>query len=461
MQTPRRVATRLFMVAIGVATLASGQRAYSQRSLRAQVVKLAKPYVDSNTVVGLSIGVIKSDETKTVHLGKTGEDGKRPTDNTVYEIGSISKVFTSLLLADAVTTGQLRLEQDVMELLPDGVKMPKWKDQSITLLDLSTHVSGLPRLADNMPFQDPKNPYADYSSSLAHQFLTRHELRRAPGEEYEYSNFAVSLLGHMVCEAAQKQSYETLLEQRITGPLKMNSTAVQLTPSMKKRFATPHSSPGTPTSGWDFADMPGAGGIRSTTRDMLLFAKANMRPPDGQLGEAIQLAWKEQDTSDTKMGLGWHLAGDGSTRWHNGGTGGFHSMLMVNRDTKAAVVLLTNTSSGEIDRLGGDVMKMLAGGEVEPRVFAKELKIDEDTMQRYVGRYELTPDFVFTVSVDQGKLMVGVTNQPTHRVYPKSKTKWFYKVVPAEITFQVNRAGECTALELFQNGRRQTAKRVK
>ena len=435
---------------------------YSQRSLRAQVVKHAKPYVDSQVVVGLSVGVLKGDESATVHLGRTGPNGKRPNDITVYEIGSISKVFTGLLLADAVTSNKLQLDQNAQDLLPNGVRMPNWKDQPITLLDMATHYSGLPRLSNNMPFGNPSNPYVDYPSKLAHEFLNQYQLTRAPGEKREYSNFAVALLGHMVCENAQALSYDKLLQQRIAEPLGMKSTSVQLSSSMKKRFATPHSAVDVTTSSWEFADMPGAGGIRSTTRDMLAFAKANMNPPDGALGEAINLAWKEHKTEESKkMGLGWHFADDGSTRWHNGQTGGFHSMIMINRDARIGLVLLTNTGTSEVDRLANDLMLMLAGVDINPREFPKAIEVDEVIMKRYVGRYELAPNFIFTVTVKDKRLMVGVTGQPTHRVYPKNETTWFYKVVPAEITFKVNQKGECSALELFQNGARQVAKRIK
>jgi CubicO group peptidase (beta-lactamase class C family) len=266
----------------------------------------------------------------------------------------------------------------------------------------------------------------------------------------------------MVSQQAEA-SYDELLAERITRPLGMDNTRVALSDSMKARLAKPYAAYGTPAANWDFADMPGAGGIRSSMRDMIQFAKACLDPPDNETGQAMQLAWeKHRDgvAGEPAMGLGWHLAGDASTRWHNGGTGGYHSMVMVNRKIRAAVVLLANTSNMELDALAGDVIRMLAGADVEPRKFEESIQVAPKVMQRYVGRYELAPTFVFSVSIQAGKLMVGVTNQPTVQVYPRSETEWFYKIVDATLTFKMNKAGKCQALELFQNGVRQMAKRI-
>ncbi|MCM2372258.1 serine hydrolase [Aporhodopirellula aestuarii] len=437
--------------------------AFSQ-DVESRVRALAEPLIKAKRAMGISIGVISGEERFSVHLGKTGDGEEMPNDQTVYEIGSISKVFTGLMLADAVVGGNVRLDQPAGELLPDDVVMPTWNETQITLLQLSTHRSGLPRLPDNMTEVTSDNPYAGYTSKHMYEFLNAHTLGRAPGEKGEYSNFAVALLGHLICLNSER-SYEQVLQEKNTGPLSMDSTAVELTDSMRFRMATPHDSGLNPTSNWEFADVPGAGGIRSSIEDMLKFAAANLNPPDGELGQAIELAWKQHQPStggSFAMGLGWHLARDGQTRWHNGGTGGYRTMLMINRPLQIAVVVLCNTACGEVDALAEQMVQMLAGAEVRPVTFADQTEVDVpvEKMKRLEGRYQLVPTFIFDVNVRDGKLMVGVTNQPTFQVFAKSETEWFYKVVPASLTFRLTESGECTALELFQNGIRQTAKRV-
>ncbi len=453
-----------FRAVVIVATLAtSSSFALAQEPMAARIKALAQPYIDADILVGLSIGAIQDAKQTEVHLGHLRSGGKQPDSDTIYEIGSVTKVFTGILLADAVSRGEVKLDQPAQELLPEGVTMPKWKDRMITLVDLSTHSSGLPRLPDNMPSVTSDNPYADYTSKLAYEFLSGHKLRRQPGTKYEYSNLGASFLGHLLSDKAGG-SYDDMMTKRLTGPLGMKDTHVELTAGMKSRLATPHIGPGNTSGNWDFADMPGAGGIRSSTRDMLRFATACLDPPDSEVGRALDLAWKKHRQGaigELSMGLGWHFAGDGTTRWHNGQTGGYHAMLMVNRDVKVAVVVLTNTASMETDALASDLMNLLAGQDVKPRQFEATVKVAPKVMERYVGRFELAPTFIFTVSVKEGKLMVGVTNQPTFQVFPRSDTEWFYKVVDATLTFKVDDDGQCNELELFQNGIRQTARRMK
>ena len=449
--------TSCLMIALIGSFLLSGS-AFAQSGLEKKIEELGQPYIDSETVVGMSIGVIKDGKVTTVSLGVTKKDGPVPNNRTVYEIGSISKVFTGLLLADAANSKTVTLDQSAQSLLPKGVTMPKWKDREITLLDLSTHSSGLPRLSDNMPSIATGNPYSDYSSKLAHEFLNKHEMQQEPGKYTGYSNFGVSLLGHLISSRSEK-SYDKLLQERISKPLGMHDTRVALTDSMKERLAMPHSASGEQDHNWDFADMPGAGGIRSTLGDMILFAQANLKTPDSQVGSALNLAWKKHRDGQPAMGLGWHFAGDGHTRWHNGQTGGYHSMMMVDREKNTAIVVLCNSAAMEVDQLAQQIAQTLAGQSVKPRKFEKEFVVSDEIMQRYVGEYQLAPTFVFTVSVKNKKLMVGVTGQSTQRVYARSETEWYYKVVDASITFKVNEAGECTALVLHQNGLNQTAAR--
>lgn len=429
-----------------------------------RINQLAQPYLDNNIVVGMTIGVLHDGNAETMGYGHTEKNGTRvPDGDTIYEIGSMSKVLTGVLLADAVVQGRVRLEQPAGELLPSGVKMPGHGTRAITLQDLSTHVSGLPRLPDNMKFKNPENPYADYTVQELNTFLNTYQLTHPPGEQSEYSNLAVGLLGHLL--ALQDHStYENLLRDRITKPLQMSSTTIQLDSKQQSLLASPHLADSQPTRNWDIPTLAGAGAIRSTTSDLLRFAAANLTFPNDQLGQALEMAWmihqEPLKKGDFATGLGWIVARDGKTRWHNGQTGGYHSILYVNREISAAVVVLANTATGEIDQLGEDIIRMIAGAKVEPRVFEKSITVPPEVLQKYVGRYELAPGAVFTVSVDEGKLMVGLTGQPTFQVFPRSETEWYYKVVKATLTFEVDKKGACNSLMLFQGGIKQKATRI-
>ena len=149
--------------------------------------------------VGMVVGIVNSRERKVVAYGKTDLEGDTEVGaNTVFEIGSVSKVFTGTLLADAVKRGELRLEDPVSRFLPESVTVPSKDGKEITLLDLATHRSGLPRMPTNFKPADPQNPYADYTVANMYEFLSGYSLTRPVGEAFEYSNLGAGLLGHVL-----------------------------------------------------------------------------------------------------------------------------------------------------------------------------------------------------------------------------------------------------------------------
>ncbi len=359
---PVRKVFEMIRLALTMTICLTAQLPLANRHLSAQtlsaetVAAAAAPLIENKIVDEISIGFIQNEKRGTVHLGHTANGRSKADDNTLYEIASISKVFTSLLLADAVVRGEIRLEDAATLDNNADIEFPAYQGRSISWLDLSTHRSGLPRLPGNMKVTSIKNPYRRYDSKKAAAALAELKLTRPPGESQEYSNFAVSVLGYMVGQSAGK-SYQELLRQRIAKPLGMMDCTVAMSEAQKKRLATPHVSVGSPTPDWTWADLPGAGGVRASMADMMRFAEAQLNPPKSKLGEAIELAWQQHtaaDDSGPAMGLGWLIIDD-ETRWHNGQTGGSHSMLMVNREKQTAIVLLSNTAA-DIDQLAFELM---------------------------------------------------------------------------------------------------------
>lgn len=432
--------------------------------LAEQIDRLAQPYLDRSVAVGMVVGAIRGDDSVVRGYGRvTREEPAQPDGQTVYEIGSVTKTFTGLLLADAVAAGRLQLDQPVADLLPAESRMPQHADGPIRLGHLATHASGLPRMPDNLSPSDSLNPYADYGAGDLYAFLGSHSLARGPGVELEYSNLAFGLLGEILADHADR-SFGELIRSAIAEPLKMDSTAVELSDSMRGRLAPPYNADLNEDRRWTFQAMAGAGAVLSTADDMLLYARAHLDPPDSQLGKAIELAWEVQqppiNDEDFAMGLGWHVARDGATRWHNGQTGGYHAMLLVNREANVAVVVLANTATMEVDALAEQLVRMLVGAAEQPRKFEKTVDVAADQMQRLVGRYQLAPAFVLTVKIDDGTLMVGATGQPFFRVFAQSETKWSYRVVDASLTFELGDDGPAKAVILHQNGLDQRAPRA-
>jgi D-alanyl-D-alanine-carboxypeptidase/D-alanyl-D-alanine-endopeptidase len=460
----------LILVLIAVNCWAGLPIALSQNLTDQWVEKAAAPLVESRLADGLSIGYIEGKHYGIVHLGSSNRAGKKADNLSVYELGSVSKVFTSLLLADAVARGEIDLNATADVANPAGIRFPSRDGRSIKWIDLSTHRSGLPRLPSNLTPTDLTNPYRTYDSKKAAAFLNDYELPRAPGESQEYSNFAASVLGYLVAQNAGK-SYQQLLTERIAKPLEMPDCTVSLSSDQRKRRATPHDRFGSAASPWTFADLPGAGGVHATMRDMMRFAGAQLKPPTGKLGEAIELAWKQQrgaDASGPAMGLGWMIAGDGQTRWHNGGTGGSHSAIFINREINCAVVILCNTAlMNEIDQLAMQMIMKAAGQDVklEPKEATDDpsgkVAVDSKHRHRLEGRYRLAPTFIFDVRDRDGHLMVGITNQPTNEVYPDSPTRWSYRGVEATLEFKLTKTGPAKSLVLHQDGNKQTAYRIR
>ncbi len=246
----------------------------------AQIDRLVQPLVDGQAIVGCVVGVIDGDEQEVHAYGElTRGGGQKPDGATVYEIGSVTKALTGTLLADMVERGEVKLDQPIAELLPEGVTVAPYEDQPITLLHLATHTSGLPRLPHNMAPKDPPNPYADYTPELMYEFLSSYKLHRTPGKTYEYSNYGAGLLGTLLARRAGK-SYEELIIERLAAPLGMQDTRITLTPDQQARFARPYNVSLQPDRNWDQDAFAPAGAVRSTADDMLKLLAAAMSDAD-------------------------------------------------------------------------------------------------------------------------------------------------------------------------------------
>jgi len=280
----------------------------------------------------------------------------------VFEIGSITKTFTTALLAWYVNEGKIKLSDPITKYLPDSVAAnPQLRN--ITLLNLSNHTSGLPSLPTNFQAQwpnDKSNPYKNYSKQLLFSYLRNCRLNNEPGTKYAYSNVAVGLLG-IVLEKISGKPYEQAVQEIITTPLQMKSTAQHLSRILSDRFVTVYDDNGNLTPAWDFDALAAAGALRSTVNDLAIYAKANMAADDSKLSKALQLTHQVTfKNSDTPIALGWHIIKVGGVDYtfHNGGTYGSSSFLAFNTEKKLAVIVLSNASEST-DALGAELIKKL------------------------------------------------------------------------------------------------------
>ena len=297
---------------------------------------------------------------------------------SLFEIGSITKTFTGLILAQMVQEQKVTLNEPVRELLPPGT-VSKPEGSEITLLDLITQHSGLPRMPDNFHPANPENPYADYRAANLYEFVAKHGVARAAGASFLYSNLGVGLLGQALADRAD-MTYPELVKSQISDPLQLRDTVVTLTPEQQRRFLPGHDSKHNPAPAWDLDALAGAGAIRSTASDMLAYLDANLHPEKIQAVSpatvpaaktlAAALALSHELRADVAPGLriafAWLYNNEAGNYWHNGATGGYSSFALFNPKNDYAVVVLFNTTiSGTggsfADRLGEHISQRLTG----------------------------------------------------------------------------------------------------
>lgn len=425
--------------------------------LKSSVDQLVQPLVDSGSVVGLVVGLNREGKTAAWGYGKVAHDSDQaPDGRTVFEIGSVTKVFTALALADMAQEGLVRLDTPVSMLLPETVRIPTRDDREITLADLATHTSGLPRVPDNILGQfakNPENPWAAYTVEELYDGLARARLASTPGQHCAYSNFGMGLLGHALARRAGV-GYEELIQERICKPLGMHDTRITLSESLRARFAQAHDADGRPVPAWDLPTLAGAGALRSTAEDLLRFVSANLGLYPSRLATAIEATHvPRHPINDARsIALGWQLTPKERIVWHNGQTGGFHSFVAFETDRKIGVVLLSNTTSELIDPLGDQMLRLLLGLPAQHLKVRMPIRLEPVTLDQYVGNYPMMPGFEITVFRNGDRLLAQATNQPAFGIYPESETEFFYRAVDARITFVKDKEGKISKLVLHQHG---------
>jgi serine-type D-Ala-D-Ala carboxypeptidase/endopeptidase len=420
-----------------------------------------------NSGIGIVVGVIDAKGRRVVSYGSLAKDDKRPLNgDTIFEIGSMTKVFTSLVLMDMARKGEVSVTDPVSKYLPATVKVPERNGKKITLQDLATQSSGLPRMPNNFAPKDPLNPCADYTPERLYAFLSGYELTRDIGSRFEYSNLGVGLLGHALSLRAG-MDYEAMVKAHVLGPLGMNDTRVTLTPGMKARLAVGHGPRLDPVPNWDIAALAGAGALRSSANDMLTFLAANLgyikTPLAAAMADEISIR-RPAGAPDMQIAYNWLIqTKDGnSIIWHNGGTGGYRTYMGFDPKNRAGVVVLANVSSAEgPDDIGRHLLDASYSlVKVSAPKERKEITLDSKIFDKYAGSYQLAPSVIITVSREGDRFFVQLTGQERLPIFAESQDTFFLKAVDAQLTFSTDERGNATQLVLHQNGGAQTAKRI-
>lgn len=422
------------------------------RTLAEAALREAKALEAGCIVTGERVG----GEVRFALAGVMPEAGNSPPEKIVFEIGSITKVFTGLLLAQAVVEKKVALETTIGSLLDANLKFADPRIPAITLKQLSTHTSGLPRLPDNLAAGAVEDdPYAHYDEKRLLAYLKSAELEGEGPYACSYSNLGVGLLGHLLGKV-YGTSWEKAMVTKICLPLGLNDTAVE--PEKLPR-AAPHAGEKV-VKPWHLDAVAGAGALRSTAADLMTFGEAMLHPEKTPLKDAFAIAMQAQADAPGmggQIGLGVFLGrreGEGFFS-HDGGTGGYSSSLQVIPSKEVVLVALINNNSLS----GSAVIAAMSDAKPATPQQQKEMSLPAETLAQYPGVYELDRDSRFTVLLRDGQLWVNLTGQAFLRAFANAPDRFFYKAVAAEIAFNRDQ-GRIKSLTLFQNGRELLAKRT-
>jgi CubicO group peptidase (beta-lactamase class C family) len=378
--------------------------------------------------------------------------------DTVFEIASVTKVFTALLLADMVEKNEVALSDPTSKYLgAAAIKLPERSGHLITLVDLATHTSGLPFMpADAPPFNDPTA--AKYSTGDLKRYLASYQLTREIGSEWDYSNIGYWVLSEALAARGGKD-IENLIRSRVLAPLKMTDTDFELSAKMKENLAPGHDSALQPAPAAStipiYSIMPAIGLLYSTTNDLLTFLSECMGYEPSPLAPAINVALSNRRPVQpgNEQALGWNVYGKDADQviFRDGSSFGYASVMAYDPKARVGVVVLTN-QVGDV----GDIARHLLRPDFPLAKPANtkhiEIAVDPKILDSYVGRYEAKGEGIFTIARENNFLTIESPADwglPKLRIRPESQRDFFATELPLRVTFQTGPDGKVGSLTIY------------
>ena len=378
---------------------------------------------------GMVVALVDAHGVETFCSGAMGDSANTPVSpKTIFEIGSCSKTFTALVLQEEARAGNVKLDDPVQSLLPEGVHVPTFQGKSICLVNLAAQDSGFPFNADNLAGSSAAEKYRTFSVARTYEFLAHFQLSQTPGEKYQYSNFGMGLLGHAL-SLKRGKSYEAMVVERVCDPLGMQDTRVQLSPEQLSRFASGFDETGKPTEHFELPDMAGAGALRSTASDLAKYVAANLGLTSCPMQASMQAmqVWRHKNKAIGAGGqtaMPWYdqsaLNPEGSRLMgHGGGTGGFNSFIGFDTQQRRGVAALTNQTIIHSLSLGWRILQRarlegVDAAKMMPvfRIGGVGIVLGLDANKAVIAR-ELLPGPAKRAGVQPGDVICSVDGQTT------------------------------------------------
>lgn len=446
------------------------------KSLEERIAAVVQPLVDDGWTKGLIVGVVQNGKPSYFPFGALGDgSGSRPDKDSVFEIGSVTKVFTALVLADMATKGEVSLDDPIAKHAPADWKISSSVGKPITLASLAAHTSGLPVVPGNFWKQGDKiydsnvggQRWREFSVEQFGQYFADPAPPIGSGGKYAYSNLGAGLLGHLL-ERVGERRIDDLIEERICVPLGMTDTSFILDPS-----GPGHDVDGEPADFWPIGDsaLGGAFALRSTCSDLLKFAAATLDPAGSPMKETLELARQPRgDINELeKTALGWKVNKFGVV-YTTGATGGFRSAMLLHPKTRTAVALLANTQVGGVtggraalfDALGGSLLNVVLAAPPIDVSFPSPVSIEVGKLADYPGYYSPengAREPSFPIRVEDGKLITVGPGGVDARLWPAAEDVFFIRAYVAELKFLRDDSGKVIGADLAIEGKQARLKR--
>jgi CubicO group peptidase (beta-lactamase class C family) len=375
------------------------------------------------------------------------------TSTTKFRLGSVTKQFTAASILLLEERGKLSVKDPVKKYITDA---PAAWDK-VTIFHLLTHTSGIPSFT-SFPDYSPTEAIPTTPQKLVARFRDK-PLEFQPGEKWNYSNSGYALLGYLI-EKITGESYAKFVRENIFEPLEMQDSGYDSNSAIIPHRASGYTPglTGPQNAGFVHMSIPyAAGALYSTTEDLLrwelgLFGGKLLKPES-----LVKLTTPFKD--DYAFGLSVHNENSHKVIEHGGGIEGFNTQVSYYPDGKLVVVVLGNLNGGAPEEIAKKLTAIAFGEKVVLPNERKEVAVLPKVLAEYAGTYVMSPTFQIVMSLEGGRLMTQATGQPKLPLFAESDSKFFLKVVDAEVEFVRNEKGEVTEMVLHQGGKDQKAAR--
>jgi len=437
------------------------------------IQKLLDTYVKQGYTTGIAVAIIQPKEVTFYNAGKmTRTSRAHPiTNNTIFPIASITKIFTTVALANEALQDKVDLNKPAQLCMPPGIRLPFYhRDYPIRVINLATHTASLAP----MPGQIGRaNPYKDVSKSTIARYLRYHRLIYPPGSRYIYSDLGIALAGFCVAEVA-KMPYQEYIEEKILRPLNLRSTLFSIPWYRKPDLVTGYKADGEKARYWKTAAMTPATGLYSSSKDLAIFLRNNMGLNKSSLYPAMTLTHRGifsegKDSRNTGLpkttivqsAMGWNV--HRNLVWKTGSYPGFSSFIGFLKGKNHGVVVLANTGNALYTNnlalhLLNPKYKLL------PRYIA--IKIGKEALKGFSGKYKITGGDLYKITNEDDHLKTvnlsrSFNIRNSFNLYPLGNNRFFGRVDNAVFTFTRNKQGDITGFKLIENDQTFYAKKLR